>query len=120
MRTDPNKKRERVYSFYDLRRLLEWLLMASRGGETRTKIIELLKERPRNTNQLSEGLGVEWGTINHHLKILEEHGIIYSRGEKYGKVFFTSRILEDNYDKLSHIFNLRIKENGDKKNGKED
>jgi hypothetical protein len=43
----------------DSKRLLRYLFAGSRGGENRIRIIDLLKERPHNINQLVEALGVD-------------------------------------------------------------
>ena len=99
-------KTEKEWGFYDFKRVLEWLLLASRGGETRRKIVKLLLEKPRNTHQLSQDLGMEWGNINHHLKVLEKNGVLHSLGETYGKTFFISKTIQNNLDALNRIFNL--------------
>ncbi len=103
---DSEKKNKKEWGFYDFRRILEWLLLASRGGETRRKILKLLIQKPRNTHQLSQELGMEWGDINHHLHVLEKNGILHSMGGSYGKTFFVSKTIQDNYDALEKIFNL--------------
>jgi DNA-binding transcriptional ArsR family regulator len=43
---------------------------------TRTDIMMLLAERPATTKQLAEALGKPKGTIGHHLKALEDAGLI--------------------------------------------
>lgn len=43
---------------------------------TRTDIMVLLAERPATTKQLAEALDKPKGTIGHHLKVLEEAGLI--------------------------------------------
>lgn len=42
----------------------------------RNRIIGLLRERARSTQQLAEELGIPKGTIGHHLKVLEKAGLI--------------------------------------------
>lgn len=43
---------------------------------TRTDIMMLLAERPATTSQLAEALGKPKGTVGHHVKALEEAGLI--------------------------------------------
>ena len=43
---------------------------------TRNDIITLLAERPATTTQLAEALGKPKGSVGHHLKVLEESGLI--------------------------------------------
>lgn len=80
-----------------MRRLLWWLLRGSRGGKTRVKIIETLKETPCNSNQLAHLMNVSWGTIKHHLRLLLSHGIIISEGDSYGKTYFLSSAIIEKY-----------------------
>ena len=46
------------------------------GDPTRQKIISLLSERAATTSQLAEALGQPKGSVGHHLKVLEEAGLI--------------------------------------------
>ena len=43
----------------EAKRLLWFLFAGSRGGENRIRIIDLLKDRPYNMNQLAEVLGID-------------------------------------------------------------
>ena len=80
-----------------LRYLLGWLIAGTRGGATRARIIETLKETPQNANQLSNLLGMDYRTIRHHLGVLEKNKIIISAGERYGTTYFLSQVMEENY-----------------------
>ena len=42
----------------------------------RTGLIQLLRDRARSTQEISEELGVPKGTVGHHLKVLEAAGLI--------------------------------------------
>jgi len=80
-----------------LKYLLGWLIAGTRGGPTRAKIIQALRETPQNANQLANLLGVDYRTIRHHLKVLEKNRIITSAGEGYGTTYFLSPAMEENY-----------------------
>ena len=80
-----------------LKYLLGWLIAGTRGGATRARIIENLKETPQNANQLSNLLGMDYRTIRHHLGVLEKNKIIISAGEGYGRTYFLSQVMEENY-----------------------
>ncbi|MBS7659595.1 MAG: winged helix-turn-helix domain-containing protein [Candidatus Bathyarchaeia archaeon] len=77
--------------------LLGWLIAGTRGGLTRAKIIQALREAPQNANQLANMLKMDYRTIRHHLRVLEKNKLIVSAGEGYGKTYFLSQILEENY-----------------------
>jgi DNA-binding transcriptional ArsR family regulator len=77
--------------------LLGWLIAGTRGGPTRARIIEILKETPQNANQLATVLKMDYRTIRHHLKVLEKNRIITTAGEGYGITYFLSPVLEENY-----------------------
>jgi DNA-binding transcriptional ArsR family regulator len=90
--TDPNAKR-----------LLWFLFAGSRGGDNRMKIIDLLKDRPYNINQLSESLGLDYKAIQHHILVLQKNNIITKMGEKYGVFYFISNYLEANIEAFNEI-----------------
>jgi predicted transcriptional regulator len=89
---DPNAKR-----------LLWYLFAGSKGGDNRIKIIEFLKERPYNINQLSEKLNLDYKAIQHHVKVLEKNNIISRMGEKYGVLFFISSYMEANIEAFKEV-----------------
>jgi DNA-binding transcriptional ArsR family regulator len=80
-----------------LKYLLGWLIAGTRGGPTRAKIIEALKESPQNANQLATLLKMDYKTMRHHLEVLEKNKIITSMGDRYGATYFLSQVMEDNY-----------------------
>jgi predicted transcriptional regulator len=87
------------------KRLFWYLFAGSRGGENRIKIILLLKEKPYNTNQLAEAMGLDYKAIQHHLDVLTKNSLIVKQGEKYGVLFFISPYLEVNMDAFEEICN---------------
>src|ERR687883_671039 len=78
------------------RRLLWYLFAGSKGGVNRIRIIELLKERPYNINQLAEALGLDYKTIQHHVVALERNNLVNKMGEKYGILYFIAYYLSKN------------------------
>jgi DNA-binding transcriptional ArsR family regulator len=89
---DPNAKR-----------ILWYLFAGSRGGNSRVKIIELLKEHPYNINQLAEALKLDYKAIQHHISVLEKNNLVSKVGEKYGVLYFISDYLEVNMDAFNQI-----------------
>ncbi|UCC91262.1 MAG: winged helix-turn-helix transcriptional regulator [Candidatus Aenigmatarchaeota archaeon] len=87
-----------------LRRVLWYVLAGTRGGLMRIKIIEKIKDRPYNANQLKEELKVDYKTVQHHLKVLLENKILTTSEEKkYGSVYFLSPIVEKNIHIIEEI-----------------
>jgi len=82
---------------------LSYLMLGQQGGENRIKILEKLKERSYNTNQLAKELDLNYRTVEHHLKILLNHDLIESSGEGYGNVYFLTDKMEENYDLLQDM-----------------
>ena len=78
-------------------KVLYLLFAATQGGAMRTRVIEAIREAPRNANQLREHLGVDYRTVTHHLKILEKDNMVVGVGERYGRVYFLSQVLEEYY-----------------------
>jgi DNA-binding transcriptional ArsR family regulator len=68
-------------------------------------MIQALKETPQNANQLATLLGMDYRTIRHHLEVLQKNKIIISAGEGYGKTYFLSPAMEENYALFKEILN---------------
>jgi DNA-binding MarR family transcriptional regulator len=62
------------------------LLLQMRGSATRITILNSLST-PRDRFQLSEELGLDWTTVDYHIKVLLKHGLI-SEKTAYGSVKF--------------------------------
>jgi DNA-binding transcriptional ArsR family regulator len=82
-----------------MKRVLWYLIAGSRGGTNRARIIQALHDRPYNVNQLSLELDLDYKTIQHHIKVLEDHNILVNSNEekKYGAMIFLSNRMEENY-----------------------
>lgn len=85
------------------KQLMKWLIAISKGGLTRARIILLLRQNPMNVQQLSEKMEMHYTTIQHHVEMLAKHGFLVSSGEKYGKAFFLSQDLEDEWNEFEKI-----------------
>lgn len=77
-------------------RLLYWLLNASRGGPTRLRILDVLMRKPMNMRQLSLTLELDYKTVQGHVELLIENGILETPKKKYGSIYFISPEWEDN------------------------
>ncbi len=87
------------------KRLLWFVFAGSRGGLNRLRIISTLKEKPMNTNQLANELGLDYKAIQHHINVLEKNNLISKEGEKYGVTYFISTFLEVNMETFDEITN---------------
>jgi DNA-binding transcriptional ArsR family regulator len=87
------------------RRLLFYLLAGTRGALNRLIILRYLKETPVNANKLATELKLDYKTVQHHIKILEQNGLIVSSQKgAYGAVYFVSPYLEAEYSILEEIW----------------
>lgn len=87
-----------------VQRVLWWLIAGSKGGKNRARIIILLKDTPSNANQIAETLKMDYKTVRHHLKVLEENRIVVSSGNKYGTPYFLTEIMVKNYERFEEIW----------------
>ena len=87
------------------RRLLWFVFAGSRGGLNRLRIISTIKDKPMNTNQLANELGLDYKAIQHHINVLEKNNLISKEGEKYGVTYFVSTFLEVNMETFHEIAN---------------
>ncbi|NYZ77246.1 winged helix-turn-helix transcriptional regulator [Candidatus Micrarchaeota archaeon] len=71
-------------------RLLYWLLAATKGGPTRARILKTLKTKPMNLRQLSIEVKLDYKTVQGHIEMLMENGLLYTPKAGYGSVYFIS------------------------------
>jgi len=77
-------------------KIVFWLLFVrSRGATNRITIMSALRKRPRNRNQLSTELGIEYKLIQHHLKVLEKNNLVRKIGKHYGEIYCVSALFEN-------------------------
>ena len=84
-------------------RLLWWLFAGSAGARTRAIVLFAIRDEPRNAQQLSEALNLDYTTVRHHLKVMEQNRIVITEGEAYGKMYFVSQAMEDHWQTLQSI-----------------
>jgi DNA-binding transcriptional ArsR family regulator len=84
-------------------RLLWWLFGGSAGAKTRAHVLDAVREEPRNAQQLSEALGLDYTTVRHHLKVMEQNRIVVTEGNSYGKLYFLSDSMEAHWPQFEAI-----------------
>ncbi|ALV63474.1 MULTISPECIES: ArsR/SmtB family transcription factor [Thermococcus] len=87
-----------------VRQLLWWLIAGSEGGFNRARIIAALRERPYNARQLARRLGLNYTTVRYHLEVLQKNGLITSTENRYGRMYFLSPVLLENYGEFEEIW----------------
>ena len=87
-----------------LRQKLAFLILGQKGGQNRIQIIEMLKERPYNLNQMSELLNLNYRTIKHHMEIFMKNDIVGSSSTgSYGDVYFLTPEMEGGLEIFNDI-----------------
>jgi len=86
-----------------MEKALWYLLAGMRGGENRARIIRSLTERPKNANQLSEALDLDYNTVRHHLDMLLDHDVVEKGDTDYGAMYFLTDRFEANRDAFERI-----------------
>lgn len=88
-----------------LRQLLLYLFAGTRGAEMRARIVFFLAEKPANTNQLAEQLGVDYKAVQHHLRTLEKSGLLSTpQPGLYGALWFLTPDMEAGLDYVRGIW----------------
>ena len=79
-----------------------YAFLGSRGGETRMRIVELLRNHPYNAHQLKKELDVDYSTIRHNLRVMEKNRLVMVQ-KGYGAIYELTPEFEsmlDDYDLL--------------------
>ncbi|MCH9041774.1 MAG: winged helix-turn-helix transcriptional regulator [Thaumarchaeota archaeon] len=79
----------------ETKRLFWFFFAATRGGESRIRIISHLRIMPTNTHQLAKEMKLDYKAVQHHLKILEQNNLVTRVGSNYGATYFPSVLFED-------------------------
>jgi len=79
------------------------LFVSTKGARIRTKIMSLLKTRPRNTNQLSKEVDSDYKNIQYHLKILEDNNLVKQFGYRYSNTYHPSTFFKLNEQLFDEI-----------------
>ena len=88
-----------------MKQILHYLIAATRGGIMRGKIIEVIKKKPMNLNQLSKSLKIDYKTAQHHVKVLINNRILTTVNKgNYGAVYFISPEMEANMAVFGEIW----------------
>lgn len=86
------------------------LIVGTRGGLNRAKIIHLLRARPYNANALATALGLDYKTVRHHLKVLADNNVVMaSRDQTYGTLYFLTPRLQTHFEDFLEIWD-KVKE----------
>jgi DNA-binding transcriptional ArsR family regulator len=85
-------------------RMWWWVLVGSRGGATRARILKLLMEKPMNKHQIAKALGLSYTTIEHHIKVLEDSELVEKLpGARYGAPYYLSRTARERIDEVKGL-----------------
>ncbi|AXV39355.1 winged helix-turn-helix domain-containing protein [Methanobacterium sp. BAmetb5] len=84
------------------------LFFESPGNFNRVKIVNLLNHRPSNINQISKELNLNYRTVQHHIKVLEENMVVQSDSNGYGALISISDGFD--IDKFMEIYNASLDE----------
>ena len=104
------RNRRRTVADYDADETLvvsERAQLRALADDVRAATVALLRERAHSTQQLSAKLGIPKGTVGHHLKVLEQAGLI--RVVRTRKV---RALTESFYGRTAHLFLFQIRGRG--------
>lgn len=86
-----------------MEKALWYLLVGTRGGANRVRLIRALSERPMNANQLAEELDLDYNTVRYHTEKLEDHDVLERGGSDYGEMYFLTDRFENHRDRFEEI-----------------
>ncbi len=99
---------------HQIKELFCVLFVSTKGARIRTKIMSLIKTRPRNTNQLSKEVDSDYKNIQHHLKVLEDNNLVKQFGYRYNNPYHLStffKLNEQLFDEIVIKLEKRIDNN---------
>lgn len=91
-----------------------WILVGSKGGQTRARILEILSEKTMNANQLAETLELNYHTITYNINVLIKNRLIDAQGPRYGQVYTPSKIFTSNASAFKKLIEAAAKQKEDR------
>lgn len=91
-----------------LRKIFDFAISGTRGGPMRLRILQELAKKPRNTNELSKILKIDYKTTEYHLRVLKENSLVVESGAIYGSKFSISPFLK-NWGKANKMWRINKK-----------
>ena len=82
---------------------IQEVLVERRGGSNRVRILSTLEDRPQNQNRLAENLNLDYTTVQHHLDVLDDTGMLQCSGENYGAVYLLSDQARHHWDLIQEL-----------------
>lgn len=82
------------------------LILGTRGGLNRGRILSFLRSGPRNANAIATGLALDYKTVRHHLDILRENDLVMPTGGQgeYGTLYALSPRLQMHYEEFEEVW----------------
>ena len=81
-------------------------------------ILSSIRDEPRNAQQLSEALKLDYTTIRHHLRMMETNRLVLTEGDRYGKLYFVLEVMEAHWSKLEAILEKTRQKEKEKEKGR--
>jgi len=88
-------------SFFDrqARKVLDFVVGGTRGGPMRILILGELSKRPKNTNEISRALRIDYKTAEYHIRVMKDNGMLTESGDRYGLKYSVSPLFK-NWEKV--------------------
>jgi len=87
------------------KRMMVYIFVGSRGGQNRARIVEMLRNDPSNPNKISEKLNLDYKTVQHHIRMLEENDVVVASSKgAYGAVYFLTPYFEKHFDVIKKMW----------------
>jgi predicted transcriptional regulator len=90
--------------------LVRFLVLGSRGGATRKKILAVLLRCPQNAHRICQTLCLNYGTVASHLRVLERFGLVTAIGtSRYNRGYSISPLLRESRTVVDLIRDVNVR-----------
>ncbi len=86
-----------------MKKLFSSVFTGMGGRYTRLRIICAITEESINILKLSKKLNLDYKTVQHNIKVMEENNFIVREGTGYGDMFFVSELISSNLPTLYYV-----------------
>lgn len=83
--------------------IINYIFTGMKGGMNRVEIIKILSKNKLNANQIKEKTGLDYKTVQHHIRLLLKNRFIVASGQKYGAVYSITEEFKENFNLFKEI-----------------
>jgi predicted transcriptional regulator len=86
-----------------VKRSFVFSIAGTRGGPVRLAVLKVIDRERMNVNQIAIKMGMDYKTIQHHVRVLEKSGFVKKEAAKSENIYSVSDLIKSNTEIMKII-----------------